>query len=76
LSPRLLMEAPAAKAFRLHFEQVLTAISLTSLLGTLLETRLWDVNRNKYNNNTVVADKVHTAPVGTHTTTAAPYTNV
>jgi hypothetical protein len=50
---------------------------LTSLVGTLLETRLWDVNRDKYNNHAMVTDKVHTAPAGhTTTTTAAPYTNV
>jgi hypothetical protein len=49
---------------------------LTSLIGTLLETRLWDVNRHKHN-NVVVADKIATGPAGTtHGATGGPYTAV
>jgi hypothetical protein len=50
--------------------------SFTNLVGTLLEGRLWDVNRFKGANHTVVEDK-HVGPTtapattGAHPTTSA-----
>jgi hypothetical protein len=39
--------------------------SFTNLVGTLLEARLWDVQRFKgpHHTNTVESDKQHAAPV-------------
>jgi hypothetical protein len=53
--------------------------SFTNLVGTVLEGRLWDMQRFKgaHNNNVIAADKHHGAPVAdTHATGEHPTTSV